>query len=96
MTPSGAQGWYFICERLRARHPPLSLRPAPATSAASCARIDFDIDMADTPLNFPLSAGKKRSRDDDDDYHGMVGFQHDAPLEKVRLLPHPSTLSSSC
>lgn len=80
----GAEAWYFICENIvaaRAGHSSL-LFTSPPLSGQSIARavVDFDVNMAETPISFTSSAGKKRSRDADGD---ADAFEYEARLEKV-------------
>ena len=75
MTLAGAEGWFKICELLRAE--------ATVTPIAHCGYIspfagaehldwDLDVNMAESPYSFtPFVASRKRGREDDDSEFGF-------------------------
>lgn len=77
----GADGWFRLCEQLRAGHSSILLDLDLPLSAAPTA-FDLDVNMADSPYIFTPSAGQKRSRDDNDDLDIDV-YEYEARLEKV-------------
>lgn len=91
MTLAGAEGWFKICELLRAE--------ATVTSVAHCGYAspftgvgysdwDLDVNMAESPYSFaPHVASRKRGRDDDDD--ADVWFAQATRYEKVSYLEVP-------
>ena len=78
---SGSKGWYIICEGLGAGHSSLLLdRDLPLFAAP--IHWDLDVNMSDSPYIFTPSAGRKRSRNDDDG--DMDVYEYETRLEKVR------------
>ena len=77
----GAEAWFLICERLRAGHSSLRHYDSPLSPSVALTDCDLDVNMADTPISLTPSAGKKRSRDEDD-VDGNV-FKFEPRFEKV-------------
>lgn len=76
----GAEAWFLICERLRAGRSSSLLFCDPPQAAAPTG-FDLDVNMADTPISFLPSTGKKRPRDDED--VDIDVFEDEARFEKV-------------
>jgi len=91
MTLAGAEGWFKICELLRAEATATPIEHygyASSFASAGYSDLGLDVNMAESPYSFTLfAASRKRGREDDDD--ADVWFAQAMRYEKVSYLEVP-------